>query len=95
MDVKFTLGLDFPNLPYYMEKNVICVFLDIWQLWGQIPRMQRTKHAQVSLTGTNAILRHIARAHNLCGSSQQEMVRVDMAAEQVMDMRWGLQDQSG
>jgi len=62
MDVKFTLGLDFPNLPYYMEKNV-------------------------SLTGTNAILRHIARAHNLCGSSQQEMVRVDMAAEQVMDMR--------
>ena len=30
MDVKFTLGLDFPNLPYYMEKNVICVLLDIW-----------------------------------------------------------------
>jgi len=62
MDVKFTLGLDFPNLPYYMETNV-------------------------KLTGTNAILRHIARKHNLCGRTQEELVRVDMAAEQVMDMR--------
>jgi len=62
MDVKFTLGLDFPNLPYYMETNV-------------------------KLTGTNAILRHIARKHNLCGRTREEMVRVDMAAEQVMDMR--------
>ena len=42
---------------------------------------------QVKLTGTNAILRHIARKHNLCGRSEEEMVRVDMAAEQVMDMR--------
>ena len=42
---------------------------------------------QVKLTGTNAILRHIARKHNLCGRTQEELVRVDMAAEQVMDMR--------
>ena len=42
---------------------------------------------KVKLTGTNAILRHIARKHNLCGRSEEEMVRVDMAAEQVMDMR--------
>jgi len=62
MDVKFTLGFDFPNLPYYIEPNV-------------------------KLTGTNAILRHIARKHNLCGRTEEEMVRVDMAAEQVMDMR--------
>jgi len=62
MDVKFTLGLDFPNLPHYMDNNV-------------------------KLTGTNAILRHIGRQHNLCGKTEEEMVRVDMAAEQVMDMR--------
>ena len=43
---------------------------------------------KVKLTGTNAILRHIARKHNLCGRTEEEMVRVDMAAEQVMDMRW-------
>jgi len=61
-DVKFTLGFDFPNLPYYKEPNV-------------------------KLTGTNAILRHIGRKHNLCGRTEEEMVRVDMAAEQVMDMR--------
>ena len=42
---------------------------------------------KVKLTGTNAILRHIARKHNLCGRTEEEMVRVDMAAEQVMDMR--------
>ena len=43
---------------------------------------------KVKLTGTNAILRHIARKHNMCGRTEEEMVRVDMAAEQVMDMRW-------
>ena len=42
---------------------------------------------KVKLTGTNAILRHIGRQHNLCGKTEEEMVRVDMAAEQVMDMR--------
>ena len=42
---------------------------------------------KVKLTGTNAILRHIARKHNMCGRTEEEMVRVDMAAEQVMDMR--------
>ena len=30
MDVKFTLGLDFPNLPYYMEKNVISFLSNAW-----------------------------------------------------------------
>ena len=42
---------------------------------------------KVKLTGTNAILRNIGRQHNLCGKTEEEMVRVDMAAEQVMDMR--------
>ena len=42
---------------------------------------------KVKLTGTNAILRHIGRQHNLCGKTEEEMVRVDMAAEQVMDTR--------
>ena len=42
----------------------------------------------MKLTGTNAILRHIARKHNLCGNTVEERARVDMAAEQVMDMRW-------
>ena len=63
--VKFSQGLDFPNLPYY-------------------------KAGEVKLTGTNAILRHIARENNMCGNSAMERARVDMAAEQVMDMRWDI-----
>lgn len=60
--VKFTKGLDFPNLPYYID-------------------------GEVKLTQTNAILRHIARKHDLCGNTVEERARVDMAAEVVMDMR--------
>merc|ERR1712183_566667 len=61
-DVKFTLGLDFPNLPYYID-------------------------GQIKITQTNSILRYIGRKHNLCGNTEEERVRVDMAAEQVMDLR--------
>ena len=87
MDVKFTLGLDFPNLPYYMEKNVISFLSNAWTTFEEKFPGFNAQNTQVSLTGTNAILRHIGRAHKLCGNSQQEMVRVDMAADQVMDMR--------
>nr|AYG85511.1 glutathione S-transferase mu [Andrias davidianus] len=41
----------------------------------------------LKLTQSNAILRHVARKHNLCGESEEEMVRVDMLENQVMDFR--------
>ena len=111
MDVKFTLGLDFPNLPYYIEPNVryldqislkFCIAIDgmSWNLVyyekfsnkflafaHPISPYCKLLVLKVKLTGTNAILRHIARKHNMCGRTEEEMVRVDMAAEQVMDMR--------
>ena len=63
--IKPTLGLDFPNLPYYIDGNV-------------------------KLTQSNAILRYIARKHNLLGKTEAEMIRVDLLAEQSMDFRTGI-----
>lgn len=63
-DNKFSFGLDFPNLPYYIDGDV-------------------------KVTQSNAILRHIARQHNMCGTTVLERARVDMMADQVMDFRNG------
>ncbi|PFX29291.1 glutathione S-transferase Mu 3-like isoform X1 [Stylophora pistillata] len=60
--VKYTLGLPFPNLPYYIDGD--------------------TKISQ-----SNAILRHIARKHDLCGTCEEEKVMVDVAENQLMDFR--------
>lgn len=65
LNEKFTLGYDFPNLPYYTDGTV-------------------------KVTQTNAIMRIIARKHNLCGLTDAERAHVDMCADQVMDMRHGL-----
>jgi len=59
---KFTLGLDFPNLPYYMDGDV-------------------------KLTQSNAIMRHLARKHDLLGKTDKEKDRCDQVAEQLCDFR--------
>ncbi|CAL4107542.1 unnamed protein product, partial [Meganyctiphanes norvegica] len=63
---KFKLGLDFPNLPYYVDGDV-------------------------KLTQSNAIMRHIARKHNMCGKTDKERDQCDMVEGFAMDMRmdWG------
>nr|QCU71299.1 glutathione S-transferase Mu 1-like protein [Eremias argus] len=42
------------------------------------------------LTQSNAILRYIARKHKLCGETEEEIIRVDMLENQVMDFRMSL-----
>lgn len=61
-DIKQDLGLDFPNLPYYIDDDV-------------------------KITQSNAIMRYIARKHDLCGKTENEKVRVDMLENQSMDFR--------
>ncbi|XP_064138508.1 glutathione S-transferase Mu 1-like isoform X1 [Loxodonta africana] len=39
------------------------------------------------LTQSNAILRYIARKHNLCGETEEEEIRMDILENQVMDTR--------
>ncbi|XP_043572437.1 glutathione S-transferase Mu 1-like [Chiloscyllium plagiosum] len=63
-DVKYTLGLDFPNLPYLISGDV-------------------------KITQSNAIMRYIARKHNLVGETEDEKIRVDMLENQSMDFRMG------
>jgi len=64
LSVKETLGLPFPNLPYYIDGDV-------------------------KLTQTLAILRYIARKHNLCGTTEEEMQRVDVIEGEAMDFITG------
>lgn len=63
-DIKSSLGLDFPNLPYYVD-------------------------GEVKITQSNAIMRYIARKHDLCGKSESEKIRVDVMENQAMDFRNG------
>ncbi|XP_012887316.1 PREDICTED: glutathione S-transferase Mu 2 [Dipodomys ordii] len=39
------------------------------------------------ITQSNAILRYIARKHNLCGETEEEKIRVDILENQVWDTR--------
>jgi len=64
-NVMDTLGLDFPDLPYYIDGNV-------------------------KLTKVNAIMRYIARKHNLCGTTEEERTRVDLAADIYIEFRGGM-----
>jgi len=63
-DNKHSLGLDFPNLPYYID-------------------------GEVKVTQSNAILRHIARKHDMLGKNDMERAMVDMMADESMDFRNG------
>ena len=63
-DNKYSLGLDFPNLPYYIDGDV-------------------------KITQSNAILRHIARKHDMLGQNDTERAMVDMMADESMDFRNG------
>ncbi|KAL9959242.1 hypothetical protein ACROYT_G032548 [Oculina patagonica] len=64
LSIKETLGLPFPNLPYYIDGDV-------------------------KLTQTLAIIRHIARKHNLCGTTEEEMMRADVISGEAMDFIGG------
>ncbi|KAL7636034.1 UNVERIFIED_CONTAM: hypothetical protein RMT77_013852 [Armadillidium vulgare] len=59
---KFELGLDFPNLPYYIDGDV-------------------------KITQSVAILRHIARKHNLLAKTNEEVPKAEMLEFQAIDQR--------
>ncbi|KAM7318083.1 hypothetical protein ACRRTK_022820 [Alexandromys fortis] len=42
------------------------------------------------ITQSNAILRYLARKHNLCGETEEERIRIDILENQVMDTRFQL-----
>jgi len=62
---KFSLGLEFPNLPYFIDGDT-------------------------KITQSLAILRHVARIHKVDGTTEDEKIRIDIAEQQLNDMRMGL-----
>ncbi|XP_046839864.1 glutathione S-transferase Mu 1-like [Xenia sp. Carnegie-2017] len=59
---KENLGLDFPNLPYFIDGDT-------------------------KITQSSAIIRYIARKHNLCGETDEEKTIVDMIENCIIDLR--------
>uniref|UniRef100_A0A8D1CMN4 Glutathione S-transferase n=1 Tax=Sus scrofa TaxID=9823 RepID=A0A8D1CMN4_PIG len=52
--------------------------------WGTLPYLIDGAH---KLTQSNAILRYIARKHNMCGETEEEKIRMDILENQAMDVR--------
>ncbi|XP_077507533.1 glutathione S-transferase-like [Amblyomma americanum] len=62
---KFSLGLQFPNLPYYIDGDV-------------------------KVTQSLAILRYLARKHDLAARNEQETLQMDLLEQQAKDLALGL-----
>nr|XP_042135628.1 glutathione S-transferase Mu 3 isoform X2 [Peromyscus maniculatus bairdii] len=54
---------------------------------GKLPYLMDGKN---KITQSNAILRYIARKHNMCGDTEEEKIRVDIMENQIMDFRMQL-----
>ncbi|UYV82337.1 GSTM3, partial [Cordylochernes scorpioides] len=61
MEIKPTLGLDFPNLPYYIDDDV-------------------------KMSQSIAILRYVARKHDLAWKDESEQWQLDMLEQQMVDL---------
>ena len=59
---KLKLGLEFPNLPYYID-------------------------GKLKLTQSMVILEYLAQKHNLAGSTEEEKLRIKIAAHEAVDLR--------
>ncbi|KAJ6659468.1 hypothetical protein lerEdw1_018702 [Lerista edwardsae] len=89
--IKQRLGLDPPSTcsshgttgwtQWTNEKN---------KLGLDFPNLPYLIDGDTKITHSNAILRYLARKHKMCGESEEELIRIDMLENQVMDFRLGL-----
>ncbi|KAM6218735.1 glutathione S-transferase Mu 1 [Rhynchocyon petersi] len=77
---KYTLGdaPDYDRSQWLNEK---------FKLGLDFPNLPYLLDGAHKITQSNAILRYIARKHNLCGETEEEKIRVDILENQVMDTR--------
>ncbi|XP_008528309.2 glutathione S-transferase Mu 3 [Equus przewalskii] len=54
------------------------------------PNLPYLMDGKNKITQSNAILRYIARKHNMCGETEEEKIRVDIMENQIMDFRMQL-----
>uniref|UniRef100_A0A8D2FB03 Glutathione S-transferase n=1 Tax=Theropithecus gelada TaxID=9565 RepID=A0A8D2FB03_THEGE len=79
LNEKFKLGLDFPNV--FLGSLVAQLSFPDFP-FIQLPYLIDGTH---KITQSNAILRYIARKHNLCGETEEEKIRVHIMKNQTMD----------
>ncbi|XP_036128358.1 glutathione S-transferase Mu 1-like [Molossus molossus] len=77
---KYTMGdaPDFDRSQWLSEK---------FKLGLDFPNLPYLIDGAHRLTQSNAILRYIARKHNLCGETEEEKIRVDILENEIMDIR--------
>nr|XP_035938517.1 glutathione S-transferase Mu 3-like [Halichoerus grypus] len=79
----------------YEEKQYTCgeapeydisQWLDVkFKLDLDFPNLPYLMDGKNKITQSNAILRYIARKHNMCGETEEENIRVDITEKQIMD----------
>ncbi|XP_004417392.1 PREDICTED: glutathione S-transferase Mu 5-like, partial [Odobenus rosmarus divergens] len=84
----------------YEEKQYMCgeapdydrsQWLDVkFKLHLDFPNLPYLMDGKNKITQSNAILRYIARKHNVCGDTEEEKIRVDIMENQIMDFRMQL-----
>uniref|UniRef100_K9IYW7 Glutathione S-transferase n=1 Tax=Desmodus rotundus TaxID=9430 RepID=K9IYW7_DESRO len=77
---KYTLGdaPDFDKSQWLSEK---------FKLGLDFPNLPYLIDGAHKVTQSNAILRYIARKHNLCGETEEEKIRMDILENEIMDIR--------
>ncbi|KAG5282155.1 hypothetical protein AALO_G00052820 [Alosa alosa] len=66
-----------------------CWFDEKSKLGMDFPNLPYLVDGDRKIVQSNAIMRYIARKHNLCGETEDEKVRVDILENQAMDFRNG------
>ena len=89
------IRLLFHDLQLPFEDRRIALFGDEWPTlsptlpFGQLPRLQT---GDLTLFQSQAILRHLARAHGVAGDTEAERIRCDVSAEAARDVQQRLWD---
>ncbi|XP_061843724.1 glutathione S-transferase mu, tandem duplicate 1 [Nerophis lumbriciformis] len=66
-----------------------CWFDEKSGLGMDFPNLPYLKDGDRMIVQSNAIMRYIARKHNMCGETEEEKTRVDILENQAMDFRNG------
>ncbi|CAO2632326.1 Glutathione S-transferase Mu 2, partial [Lemmus lemmus] len=61
-----------------------------FKLGLDFPNLPYLIDGSTKITQSNAILRYLARKHNLCGETEEERIWIDILENQVMDTRFQL-----
>lgn len=89
---RLALGLDFPNLPYYIDGDVKLSQVQhkqlqrIWHHFRSIPTYLFLPSPMKSTT----ILRYLARKYDLVGDNETQTQRIELMEQQAIDLRYKL-----